>query len=762
MVDLRYCQVNQDRGIPSYAQSLVLSLCDLHPEHRYIWLRKEHAPFPSRKTDLSARGEWCTEREAKSDRKLSLDAFLSTCLFMDQEDRGSEFLLPHWLNRHSPIKLGIVYDLIPWIFPEPYLRTPASREAYSSSLRLMKSYDRLYAISESTRQDAIRIGGLDPYQVLTLPGGLDPRKEAMLSTSSVPGVAAQYGVGPDFFLYVGGEDWRKNMEGMVRAFARFHPSRPKSQLVLVCKMPDFRRARYRALAVELGLPPEAVVCTGLVSDQELMTLNRGACAMVFPSFYEGLGLPVLEAYACGTPVLGSDNSSVRDLVHPACRFDPSSIEDIARVLDRFTRDPELSANSIAFGQQALANLSWKGSAEIVAKAMATDSPAPSILLSAASPRIAVAGVLPPSDTGIASYTWRYLQGRTWTTDFFSTTTHLPQRAPAEGLAPGNRQFPAETLGAALHRIHYQGTLFVLGNSTHHTGVIASMLRTRLEPGQPRWAYLHEADLWSPVAAILESGRQFLRDEPASPIPPNTPNWIRQAIQEMPGLAPSLRFLRRRGNLHGFIVNSCACRDLIHAALGPEAEGWPIEVAFLPVAPTHLLPCHPPDNVLRVGFFGMPARNKRPDLVVKAFEQLAKQRSAHLTLAGWGMGAFCKSLGLLGRKDVLCLDAPSDEQLEEAMAGVDIAVQLRVPTIGETSGVICQMLALGTRIIVTDVGSYAEIDDGLVFKIPVDADAEYLAKVLNQFEPINGPSRHSYLASHSPAAFEQRIAQILNL
>lgn len=764
LVDLRCCQVNQDRGIPAYAQELLLHLGAGSPEHRYLWFIEKGKPLPPREAELSTLGQWRTEAQLRSDASLQVDALLSTWLFMDPGGRGEAFLLPPWLKTHSPLKLGIVYDLIPLLFPERYLQPEAARGAFLAALRQMKTYDRLFAISEATRRDAIRHGGMDPARIITLPGGIDGRKARLLDRASAPNVPAALGLGRNYFIYVGGEDWRKNMDGLVRAFAAFRSASPAvdaPQLAIVCKMSEQRKRQLMDLAASLGLPTGAVVCTGHLPDDAFIALTRGAEAMVFPSLYEGLGLPILEAYASGVPVLGSDNSSIRDLVHPRCRFDPSSVESIAEALARFRREPSLSEASLAFGREVLSALNWSKSAELVSQSLAEPRcPAHRQLPRS---RIAVAGVLPPQDTGIAAYTLRHLQSADWGTDFFTEST---PRLAAEGdqeLRSGNRVLPQEIMPLALRRGIHSHAVFVLGNSPHHAGALEALLATRMETTTSRWAYLHEADIWALIAHVLGAASNRLLPEVADPGPSSAPAWIRRALKTFPGLRPGLQFLRRKGRLDGLLVNSIACRDLIRAALGPEAEGWSIRTLFLPIAEPPHFPARAGSRALTVGFFGVPALNKLPKLVVGAFDLLRRETEANLVLAGWGMRAFCETHGLLGREDVTCLESPSDEALAHAMASVDVAVQLRVPTIGETSGVVGQLLALEKAVIVTGEGSYAELEDPRVLKVPADVTAPELATRMAQANRQDAAGgREKLLATYGAEAYEARLAEVLGL
>lgn len=768
LVDLRGCQVHQDRGIPAYAQSLVLQLCKDHPRHRYLFFREAGAALPSRTSELSPHGEWRTERDLASDASLHIDVLFTTSFFIDREThssvkaRGTEYLYPHWLRRHSPLTLGVVYDLIPYLFPDKYLVRPGAREAYNSTLGFMREYDRLFAISEATRADTIRLAGADPYRVRCVYGHIDLRKGELLQAASPGGIPARFGLDRKYLVYVGGDDWRKNMEGLVRAFARFHLNQREFQLALVCKMDDQRKDHYQALAGELGIASGSLVCSGLVSDEELVALIRGAQGMVFPSLYEGLGLPILEAYGCGVPVIGSDRSSIRELVHPDCRFDPESPESIAQAMQRLVSEPVQGEKSLAFGAEILTRMGWGQAAARVAEAL---DAVPSAVPPPGKPRLAVIGVLPPADTGIARYTFRNLQGGSWTTDFFAVGKTPEDAAGNPGLRPGNRILPIEALPVALRRVGYHHAIFVLGNSPHHEGVLEALFRTRLDPCPRRWVYLHEADLFWLMRAYLGIERDALLDdrEALGALDPPGAEWLDRALRTLPGLRSNLCFLRAAGQAHGVIVNSLACRELVRAALGEDSAGWPVEVAFHPM---EALSWSQPkaqreDGVLRIGHFGMPGENKQTHLVVDAVERLSRHRPVHLMLAGWGVRRFCRRHRLFNRPYLTWLDSPTDETLAAAMAGVDIGVQLRVPTKGESSGVVGQLLAIGKKVIVTGEGSYAELPEGLVTKVSAKVDGTSLAKAIEAAAEAPVPAdAMSAIAAQSQAAFETRIRKIL--
>ncbi|MFM8291078.1 MAG: glycosyltransferase family 4 protein [Planctomycetia bacterium] len=723
LVDLRVAQYNGDRGIPAYCQSIVRQLAADHPGHRYLFLWDERLPPPAWAPEFEQHGPWVLEEDVDRGQQGRIDVLFTACFFLPLHGRGGEYLLPRWLEPHQPHRLGIVYDLIPYLFPDRYLADDAARLPYLESLRAMRRYDRLFAISQATRRDAIRLAGVSPERILCVYGDIDHRKRAcMVGGPPDPAVPARHGLRPPYAIYIGGEDWRKNMDGMVRGFAQFHARHPDRQLAVVCKLAMERISGLQGLAVELGLPPGAIVFTGYVSDEELVAITRQAEMMVFPSLYEGLGLPVLEAHGCGVPVVGSASSSVRELVIPELGCDPYAPASIAAAMDRAVREPGLRAASLAHGRRILASLGWRSAAAQVMGQLARPARA------AATGTVAVVGALPPARTAIAPYTMSFLQGPQWRTDFFDANDG-PAFTVERDLLPGNRLLPVEVLPTALARGHHDTVVFVLGNSRHHLKVLEAALATRLGCRQRRLAYLHEANLGLLLRALLGASSEELA---TVPVPPSAAAWIRRALEAVPDIGRSLRFLAEVADLDGLLVNSQACRDLIHAALGAAADRWTIDIAVLPVVAD---PAPPParrpvdPHVLRVGTFGTAGDAKQLELVAKSVAVLARRRRVRLTVAGWSALRHCRRTGIRSFPFVEVHDDPTDSRLDELMRSVDVAVQLRTPTCGESSGAVARLLGFGRQVVVTGEGSFAELPGELTTCVAADCTPAMLAAAI---------------------------------
>jgi glycosyltransferase involved in cell wall biosynthesis len=770
LIDLRGCQFDGDRGIPAYAQSLALELIRGESPCRWLLLHDSRWQLPARAAELAAHAQWCTAADLDAPRAARIDVLLSGCFFLPHHGCDGDYLYPRWLRRQQPRRLGIVYDLVPLLFPDRYLARDRARRQYHDALGVLRRSDQLFAISQATRRDTIRHAAVDPLRIDCIYGDIDHAKRVLMAkpTAATADVPARHGLTGRYVVCVGGGDWRKNLDVAVQAFARFRRTHPDRQLAIVCKLQPARIAELRGLAAAAGLPERALVCTGYVPDGDLVGLVRHAEMLVYPSLYEGLGLPVLEAYGCGTPVVGSDTSSVAEFVLPALACDPEDPAAIAATMARLSASPALREESLAFGRRLLAEeLGWSRAAERVMERITSTGqvePRPATGPRPTRPRLAVIAALPPVRTGIAPYTLRHLQGQAWETCFYEAGAKPRVAAPA-GVQAGNRVLPSEVYQAAALRGRHDAAIFVLGNSPHHVKVLDALMRSRGTPVR-RLAYLHEAALDSLFRTWLGPDADRLPDPPpASAAAP----WIRRALAAKPTLARCLRLLVERGELDGLIVNSVACRDLLVQAVGGLADALPIEVVHLPISDTageHGGPDPGRERTtageLRIGSFGLAGDTKRLDVLARALTLLRGRRPARLLIAGWEARTYCRRTGIDAVAGVEVSDAPDDDALAATMHAVDLAVQLRAPTFGESSGVVNQLLAIGTPLVVSDEGSFAELPADVATFVAADCNPAELAAAIEAAagRRIETARRAMICAARSAEAFAARIAEIL--
>jgi glycosyltransferase involved in cell wall biosynthesis len=260
----------------------------------------------------------------------------------------------------------ILYDLIPWLNQKAYLPTAQIKSDYVRKLGWLRNADILLAISESSRQDAITHLGIAPDKIVNISAAIDEQLVATVSdVARNAEVLHRLGIKPGFILYTpGGFDARKNFARLFEAYSQLDAElTQKHQLVITSRLHAEQRAELLRLAANYGVSPERLVLTDYVCDLDLISLYSLARLFVFPSTHEGFGLPVLEAMACGSVVIGSDCSSVPEVIGcPEALFDPWSVRSIAVKMNQGLRDEAFRARLLGQATEQCRKFSWHASA----------------------------------------------------------------------------------------------------------------------------------------------------------------------------------------------------------------------------------------------------------------------------------------------------------------------------------------------------------------------------------------------------------------
>ncbi len=251
------------------------------------------------------------------------------------------YIKPYWLPCPSVVT---IHDLIPMIYPQhlPHRWTAWIFRA-TASLAVRRT-NQIIAVSESTSRDLARLFGASQAQMTVVHEAADERFRPF-EKEQWEQVLHRYGLPRKYILYLGINKPHKNLVFLLQVFSQV---KTKAKLVLAGREdPRYRQARKEAERLDLR---ERVVFLGEVADRDLPMLYNGAELFVFPSLYEGFGLPVLEAMACGTPVICSSTSSL-----------PEIVGDAALTLDPLDRDAWVAALAELLEKEALrAEMSTKG------------------------------------------------------------------------------------------------------------------------------------------------------------------------------------------------------------------------------------------------------------------------------------------------------------------------------------------------------------------------------------------------------------------
>ncbi len=219
------------------------------------------------------------------------------------------------------------------------------------------------ADSAATRADLVAHYGVPPEKITVAYPGYDPGLTPVRDRAVIEAVKARYGVSGDYFLFLGTLQPRKNIVRLAAAFAslrRRWPTVAQPPSLVLAGSPGWL---YEEIAPAVG---EGIVLTGYISEEEKRALLSGALAFVFPSLYEGFGLPVLEAQACGCPVITSDGSSLPEVAgEGAFLVPPHDTAAIAEAMARLAAEPGLRESLVERGFDNLRRFSWESCARTV-------------------------------------------------------------------------------------------------------------------------------------------------------------------------------------------------------------------------------------------------------------------------------------------------------------------------------------------------------------------------------------------------------------
>jgi glycosyltransferase involved in cell wall biosynthesis len=285
--------------------------------------------------------------------------------------------LPRILARHKIDLLHSPHFLLPLVRPCPavatihdvvYLACPQDLPSRAGRLyyrAMMHACSRLAARiitdSEHSRKEIQRVLHADPARIEVIYPGVDPQFFRVTDPARLKAARARYGIDRDYVLCVGIYKARKNHAGLLRAFRRVLDGGVPAQLVIAGPMAEGETG-LRRLAAELGVS-DSVVFTGFVDEPDLRALYSAARVCACPSLYEGFGFTVLEAMACGAPVVCSSATSLPEVAGDAALyFDPNEPEEIAGQLLRVMTDDKLRASLMERGQINAQRFSWEETA----------------------------------------------------------------------------------------------------------------------------------------------------------------------------------------------------------------------------------------------------------------------------------------------------------------------------------------------------------------------------------------------------------------
>jgi len=496
---------SRTRGIGRYSRNLIAGLRAVRPRWRVEIVQSSHLPpidtaavsgcitrpfvlpFPHDVAHAEANeryyGDWLTDQDA--DAVLVLN-------FME-----GDACVPTFTGPRPPL-YGILYDLIPLLFPQEYLgRSLPDHLMYAARLRQMLAANALLAISEASARDFRKLVAAPRPEVHAIGGAADqsfaPHTAEQLEKHRAR-LQHRFGLRRDFVLYVGGPDYRKNLYGALEAFAALPTERRRHlDLVVSCFLLPDQYGQLRDRARTLGID-RVLKLTGYISDDELRALYQMCRVFFFPSLYEGLGLPVLEAMMCGAPVAAANTSSVPEFTGPAAWLaDPASSADMARALEGALVEPrgDRQAERVAHAR----SFTWERTAELACDVLASPCPEST----APKPRIAWVSPLAPMPCALAHYSSELLEQLADRFDIELITGPSQPALPPEA-ARRHIRIEATELAARHGAEPYDLFVYHLGNTPH------CLFQLELLSRYPGMIFLHDYHLGDLVGSACRAWR----------------------------------------------------------------------------------------------------------------------------------------------------------------------------------------------------------------------------------------------------------------
>jgi len=408
-VDLRIFQIgHQYRGIGAHISNLFREFAKMKDLPNFVFFEhpnvdsgldviKEYLPkfnYEVRHTNIRLVGETYLQREWASFKQRNIDGDAGL-----KDLSGIDILLSIDFNlgvpKPSKIKTVLIsYDMIPWVLSETYLpnfsqtykRTKNIKRATKATIdkklyfhkfkQANRRAHKILAISEHTKNDITKYLHIKPKKIETILLGIDPSKarkqKETISTKRVTGKATTFSTKKNpYVFFMGGADRRRRIEDLVKAFDAYAQSDKDFHLLLAGydfqaleTVPD-ETARN---AIINAKNKDRILFAGFISDEERSALFACAQAFVFPSVYEGFGLPILEAMNLNCPVITYKNSSITEVGGDAVLYADGS-EDIENHIRSLMTNDELRHDLLNKGQEKVKEFSWEKTAQTTLKAL---------------------------------------------------------------------------------------------------------------------------------------------------------------------------------------------------------------------------------------------------------------------------------------------------------------------------------------------------------------------------------------------------------
>ncbi len=350
-------------GIGRYTYELVKHFTDLNAKlecpHELVFFfnRKEYNEFEvgehSKKVLVNAK-HYSAAEQLKLPKQL-------------RKEKCDVIHFPHFnvpLLYRKPFTVTI-HDLTLSLFAGRKMRKWHHKLAYNLTIKsATKRAKKIVAVSEHTKKDIVKHLHIPKEKIQVVYNGVDPKFKLIRELEKLTPTLKKYKIEKPFLLYTGVWRSHKNLPRLIEAFNILRKEKRLDIQLVITGKPDPLHPEVKEAVKNLQLE-EDVIFTGIVSEEELIHLYNAASIFVFPSLYEGFGLPVLEAMSCGTPVAAANTSSIPEVCGKdnAVLFNPKNSQEIAESITMLYKNVEMQVALIERGIRRSSEFSWRKAAE---------------------------------------------------------------------------------------------------------------------------------------------------------------------------------------------------------------------------------------------------------------------------------------------------------------------------------------------------------------------------------------------------------------
>lgn len=263
------------------------------------------------------------------------------------------------INCHKVITL---HDIIPLKMPE----TVSNRylNIFNNEMpQILNNCDGIITVSEFSKQDIAKEYNIPKEKIYVTHLAAEDIYRPLSKTICKKSINEKYGISDDFILYVGGFSPRKNIIGLIESFSLLKESKRKNLKLVITGKKGISYDKYKQRAIELKVS-DNIIFTDFIALEDLPIFYNACEVLVYPSFYEGFGLPPLEAMACGTPVITSNLTSLPEVCNnSAFLINPYDVNELSYAIERVVSDSLLKLTMIQKGLSLSNKYSWEKTAQ---------------------------------------------------------------------------------------------------------------------------------------------------------------------------------------------------------------------------------------------------------------------------------------------------------------------------------------------------------------------------------------------------------------